>query len=300
MAKSGIDYFPLDVILDEKFELIEAEYGLTGFGVIVRLLQEIYGKAGYYIEWTTEVALLFARKVGLGGNVVSEIVEASIRRGMFDKEKYDKYRVLTSRGIQKRYFEAVSRRKVLEVDENILLVNVALFCPNVDIRAKNVNIFSENANISKQSKVEESREEKSRVKETNASSNEDARPSAAGRSAEKAVIDAWNSLGLNPIRSVTPGTTRKQLLSGRLNQFGVPAILEAIENVRRSPFLNGQSKGGFTATFDWFIKPSNFQKVLEGRYNDAPQKTSAPSGRHDDSERLERILANIAKENEKE
>ena len=67
--------------------------------------------------------------------------------------------------------------------------------------------------------------------------------------------------------------------------------------------LNGQSKGGFTATFDWFIKPSNFQKVLEGRYNDAPQKTSvsagsAPSGRRDDSERLERILANL--QNEKE
>ena len=163
MAKSGIDYFPLDVILDEKFELIEAEFGLTGFGVIVRLLQEIYGKAGYYIEWTTEVALLFARKVGLGGNVVSEIVEASIRRGMFDREKYEKYHVLTSRGIQKRYFEAVSRRKVLEVDENILLVNVALLCPNVDIRAKNVNIFSKNANISEQSKVEESRVKESKV-----------------------------------------------------------------------------------------------------------------------------------------
>jgi hypothetical protein len=300
MAKSGIDYFPLDVILDEKFDLIEAEYGLTGFGVIVRLLQEIYGKAGYYIEWTTEVALLFARKVGLGGNVVSEIVEASIRRGMFDKEKYDKYHVLTSRGIQKRYFEAVSRRKVLEVDENILLVNVALFCPNVDIRAKNVNIFSENANISKQSKVEESREEKSRVKETNTSSNEDVCPSDAGRSAERAVIDAWNSLGLNPIRSVNQGSERKRILASRIKNDGVPAILEAIENVRRSPFLNGQSKGSFTATFDWFIKPSNFQKVLEGRYNDATQKTSAPSGRRDDTERLEKILAKIAKENEKE
>ena len=177
MAKSGIDYFPLDVILDEKFDLIEAEYGLTGFGVIVRLLQEIYGKAGYYIEWTTEVALLFARKVGLGGNVVSEIVEASIRRGMFDREKYDKYHVLTSRGIQKRYFEAVSRRKVLEVDENILLVDVALLCPNVDIRAKNVNIFSENANIPKQSKVEErrvkeSKEEKPRVSALDAALND--------------------------------------------------------------------------------------------------------------------------------
>lgn len=162
MVKSGIDYFPLDVVLDAKFELIEAEFGLTGFGVVVHLLQEIYGKAGYYIEWTEEVALLFARKVGLGGSVVSEIVEASIRRGMFDKEKYDKYRVLTSKGIQTRYFEAVSRRKVLEVDYNILLVDVAQILPNVYISAKNVNIFSKNADIERQSKVEKSRVEKSK------------------------------------------------------------------------------------------------------------------------------------------
>ena len=162
MAKSGIDYFPLDVTLDAKFELIEAEFGLTGFGVVVHLLQEIYGKAGYYIEWTEEVALLFARKVGLGGNAVSEIVEASIRRGMFDQEKYDKYRVLTSKGIQKRYFEAVSRRKALEVDFNILLIDVAQILPNVNIQHGNVNILSKNADISKQSKVEESRVEKSK------------------------------------------------------------------------------------------------------------------------------------------
>lgn len=162
MAKSGIDYFPLDVTLNAKFELIEAEFGLTGFGVVVHLLQEIYGKAGYYIEWTEEVALLFARKVGLGGSVVSEIIEASIRRGMFDKEKYDKYHVLTSKGIQERYFEAVSRRKTLEVDYNILLVDVARILPNVDIQAKNVNIFSKNADIERQSKVEKSRVEKSK------------------------------------------------------------------------------------------------------------------------------------------
>lgn len=164
--KSGIDFFPLDVCLDKKFELIEAEYGLTGFGVIVHLLQEIYGKEGYYIEWAEEVALLFARRCGLGGGVVSEIIEASIRRGMFDKEIYDKYHVLTSRGIQKRYFEAVSRRKSLEVDYNILLVECAQFCPNVNISSRNVNIFSKNADIQRHSRVEESRVEKSRVKES--------------------------------------------------------------------------------------------------------------------------------------
>ena len=203
MAKSGIDYFPLDVVLDEKFELIEAEYGLTGFGVIVRLLQEIYGKAGYYIEWTTEVALLFARKVGLGGNVVSEIVEASIRRGMFDREKYDKYHVLTSRGIQKRYFEAVSRRKVLEVDENILLVNVALFCPNVDIRAKNVNIFSKNANISKQSKVE-----KPRVSALDAALNDFAEMRKKMR---KPLTDRALALTLSELEKLAPGDDDKKI-----------------------------------------------------------------------------------------
>lgn len=161
--KSGLDYFPLDVSLDAKFELIEAEYGLTGFGVVVHLLQEIYGKAGYYIEWTNEVAFLLAKRFGLGGNVVSEIVKASIRRGMFDKEKYEKYHVLTSKGIQKRYFEAVSRRKVLEIDYNILLVDVAQFCRNAHIIAKNVNILSENVNISEESKVKKSKVEESKA-----------------------------------------------------------------------------------------------------------------------------------------
>ena len=163
--KSGIDFFPLDVCLDKKFELIEAEFGLTGFGVIVHLLQEIYGKEGYYIEWTEEVALLFARRCGLGGSVVSEIIEASIRRGMFDKEIYDKYHCLTSRGIQKRYFEAVSRRKSLEVDYNILLVECAQICPNVNISSRNVNILSKNADIRRHSRVEESRVENSRVED---------------------------------------------------------------------------------------------------------------------------------------
>ena len=78
MGKSGIPYFPLDVELDEKMELIEAEYGLTGYAVILKLLQRIYGGHGYYIHWTYEVALLFAKRIGVGGSVVSEIIEAAV------------------------------------------------------------------------------------------------------------------------------------------------------------------------------------------------------------------------------
>lgn len=165
--KSGIEYFPLDCQLDDKFDLIEAEFGLTGFAVVVKLLQKIYAGQGYYCEWTKEVALLFGKKIGLGGNAVSEIVEASVRRGIFDRELYEKYSVLTSKGIQERYLEAVSRRKKVEVKKEYLLINCVRNYKNVDISSKNVCINQKNVYISEQSKVEESKVKESRVKESN-------------------------------------------------------------------------------------------------------------------------------------
>ena len=161
MGKSGIPYFPLDVELDEKMELIEAEYGLTGYAVILKLLQRIYGGHGYYIHWTYEVALLFAKRIGVGGSVVSEIIEAAVKRGMFHKEIFAKYKVLTSKGIQKRYFTAIARRKEIEVDDDILLVQVSHFCKNASIIHKNASKTTENADIPAQRKEKKSKEEKS-------------------------------------------------------------------------------------------------------------------------------------------
>lgn len=167
--KAGIDYFPLDCQLDEKFELIEAEFGLTGFSVVVKLLQRIYGGQGYYCEWTREVALLFARRAGLaGGNAVSEIVSAAIERGIFDRVLYERYSILTSSGIQRRYLEAVGRRKKVTLKSEYLLLCYADLPKNVDISGENANISKKNANISEQSRVEESKVEESRVEESTA------------------------------------------------------------------------------------------------------------------------------------
>lgn len=162
---SGIPYFPLDVHLDDKFELIEAEFGLTGFAVVVKLLQKIYGGQGYYCEWTNDVALLFGKKIGLGGNAVSEIVSASVKRGIFDNELYDKYHILTSKGIQKRYFEAVSRRKKVDVKKEYLLIKLDQNYKNVNILSENVNISGENVNISEQRKEEKRKVKESKVEE---------------------------------------------------------------------------------------------------------------------------------------
>ena len=158
--KKGVEYFPLDVVSDDKLELIEAEFGLTGFAVVVKLYQRIYG-LGYYCEWNDEVALLFAKRLGVGGSAVSEIVSAAIRRSLFDEKIYNEYGVLTSRGIQKRYFEIVARRKNVEVEQRYLLIPRTQLPENVRINSENADMmYAEtpvNACRSTQSKVKESK-----------------------------------------------------------------------------------------------------------------------------------------------
>lgn len=122
--KEGVEWFPFPTLHGTAYELIEAEYGLNGFAVVVKLLQQIYGEHGYYCECKYEVALLFAKKIGLGINVVSEIIAAAVRRGIFDRNMYEKYCILTSKEIQERYFQAISRRVQIEVEERYLLVPI--------------------------------------------------------------------------------------------------------------------------------------------------------------------------------
>lgn len=93
------------------------------------------------------------------------------------------------------------------------------------------------------------------------------------------VVDAWNSLseyGIKSISKLTSGTKRYDSLVARLKKYGLDNVLKAIENIKHSDFLQGNT-GNWFITFDWFVKPNNFPKVLEGNYNNAnpkPQQTT--------------------------
>ena len=80
------------------------------------------------------------------------------------------------------------------------------------------------------------------------------------------VVDAWNELPVTHITRVGSGTRRHRMLKARLGEYGVDAVIEAINLVSQSPFLLGRVSD-FTVTFDWFIKPNNFVKVYEGNYS---------------------------------
>lgn len=100
------------------------------------------------------------------------------------------------------------------------------------------------------------------------------------------ITEAWNSLGLGQISKLTGSSKRGGMLRARVNEYGADAVLQAIEKIRNSSFLRGQNRRGWTITFDWFVRPNNFPKVLEGQYDDhegtaIDQSSLTPSSDHE-------------------
>ena len=271
--KAGVEYFPLDVENDDKLDLIEAEFGLTGFAVIVKLYQRIY-KLGYYCEWNDEVALLFGKRLGTGGKAVSEIVSAAIRRKLFDEEIYRKYGVLTSRGIQKRYFEIVARRKNVEVEQRYLLVSRDLIPVNVNIMYAetpvNVNTMHaetpENAYRSTQSKVKESK-----VKESKVLLHERPLAAAAVETDQRPDFNTIEAYASGNLRYLSPGNMEE--LASFAEDFPADMLRYAVDlavgagkptwNYVRGILRSWQSKG--------------FKTIGDARNEERPTQTSRSS-----------------------
>ncbi len=164
--KVGLDYFELDCLLDDKVKLIQAEFGLKGFAVVVKLYQKIYGSNGYYCEWNEDVLFLFLVENGLSGdskNLINEIVMACIRRGIFSEKLFNKFGILTSSGVQKRYLNATSKRENVELKKEYLLISVGKNRNNVVINSINDSRNSINDIKNEQSKVEKSKVENNNV-----------------------------------------------------------------------------------------------------------------------------------------
>lgn len=106
--------------------------------------------------WSQEVALLFSKTTGEGRNVVSEIIASALKRGIFDKDLYDKFEILTSQKIQQQYFNIVKRRTCISLVDKYLLSN-----PNREkISTENgVSVYQnlKSVNQNSQSKAKESK-----------------------------------------------------------------------------------------------------------------------------------------------
>ena len=87
---------------------------------------------------------------------------------------------------------------------------------------------------------------------------------------------------------------RKEGIRARINEFGKDKFAEMIRKASKSDFLKGDSSNGFVAKFDWMIRPCNFQKIIEGNY-DNKNKGYSGSAEASDEELMLHIRQGIAR-----
>jgi hypothetical protein len=83
------------------------------------------------------------------------------------------------------------------------------------------------------------------------------------------VIEIWNEtakkLGKPSARDLT--ATRRQLLKARIGQYSLDDFVSVFGKIEQSKFLRGDT-GWRGCNFDWVFKATNFQKIIEGNYDE--------------------------------
>lgn len=163
-TKQGIDYFPVDVgfFSDVKIRKISRACGSQSTSILICLLCNIYKDEGYYILWDEDLPFVIADTVGVSEGAVKEVLLKALQVGFFDNTLYEKYKILTSSGIQKRFLLATYQRK-----ETTITPEYLIDCTINSINHANNSINHVN---NEQSKVKVKRKKKeSKPKETSTS-----------------------------------------------------------------------------------------------------------------------------------
>ena len=116
-----VDIFENDVKIDE---LIDAQ-GWIGFSIYFYLCQRAYASEGYFYKWSYANAATTARRMGggIGSETVKQTVAVCLQIGLFDKRLFDLGDVLTSKGIQRRYAQAIQHRRCKSVIKKFWLLD---------------------------------------------------------------------------------------------------------------------------------------------------------------------------------
>lgn len=104
--KVGLDYFPMDVdfFQDIRIRKLIKYQGGKAVTVYALLLCIIY-KQGYYVRWNDELPFIISEQTGFEEAYIQEVFKCCLIVGLFSKELYDSDKVITSKGIQKRWIK---------------------------------------------------------------------------------------------------------------------------------------------------------------------------------------------------
>ncbi|MBZ0182382.1 MAG: DUF4373 domain-containing protein [Melioribacteraceae bacterium] len=151
-TRQGIDYFPLDVEFDDKTEMFLIEKEAVGLAILISIWQLIYKNEGYYIKYNNDLSLLIKKRISIDINSINDCIKSAVNRNIFDKELFSKEGILTSRAIQKRFFEAAKRKKQVLVFRNYLLIDINSYNNTVIVNINSVNADNNSTNVKEEVK----------------------------------------------------------------------------------------------------------------------------------------------------
>ena len=98
-------------------------------------------------------------------------------------------------------------------------------------------------------------------------------------SSADAVVRLYNDLcsSLPSVRTLSD--KRKRDIKTRLKKYTLNDFQKVFEKAEKSSFLRGDNERGFRASLDWLINEGNMAKVLDGNYDDRPNKQRAAPAR---------------------
>ncbi len=184
-VKKGLDYFPTDVDIfsDTKLKIVRAHFGSDGVLLYFYLLCAIY-KNGFYIVCDDDFRYVISADLGMTDEKIGQMLSFFLKLSLFDDTLFKADKILTSKGIQRRYQEAIKQRAlknpvqveakfwVLEKNETQSFIKVR---PDENY-SENNNSFSENNDSffeNNPHKVKESKVNKSKVNESSVENAED-------------------------------------------------------------------------------------------------------------------------------
>lgn len=170
-TKQGIDYYPKDVKAkyDTKFKYVESKNSVIARLVIYELWDLIYAENGYFLKFDNIQRVLFLGDLPINDEQLTDILDSCFEIGLFEKSLFDKYQILTSESIQKRYMEAVGRRAKVPIISSYFLLPKNSY-RNINLVNDYINSINDdnnliNDNINPQSKVNKNKEKENKEKE---------------------------------------------------------------------------------------------------------------------------------------
>lgn len=272
--KTSLDYYRVDTdrYQDIRIKRLKKVFQGNGIAVYDYILCEIYRVRGCYIEWDESTVFDVAEYFDLKESQVREIVNYCCSVGLFDKELLASGSVLTSSAIQRRYIEmcTAAKRKDIIIPEQYRIIP-----ETSEIVPEESAMFPSVCRKVKKSKVKESSNEDS----LRGTPDGDPLP-AAGKINFKDLVAFFNTETQGVFGEIRYPLNERRMsnIRARIREYGKEAFVEMVRKAAKSDFLKGGGRTGFRATFDWLIKPGNFQKVIEGNYDNHGNRQNSVCG----------------------